>query len=925
MTQFEPNIPTQGNEVWRLAIFGLPATLFLVTMMVLISHRNLNAHADIPKTDIEQRLERTAAALVANPDNIDLRLEQANLLVDLREQNGAHASARSIALAIQTPEHHFQLGRLFMRLGDDKSAIDHFRTIPADNRLYASSVTHLGDAYYRSGQLTAVQTLFDGHAETKERLLIRARLAHAQGYFDRASRLADALIDREPADPRYWALAGDIALDTNNLERASRAAMQMRRADAFVLRADLVDVEIAIREGRFEDANAVLSHMVTRWPDSPVVRETQGFLALNVGDIAQSVERYDGLADRQSYDTMRTLRLVAAKEINGDDVQADLLMNNLRSSAPDLWLLHHLDTERALHRAHLAPGAQAVQAGEGASVEDETVVEDEVGLDFTAFEDLIRTAPYVEMGRAQRLRAYASMGDLDGARRDLAALSAPGSLALEGLATGNDSIFGKFARPVVSARDDFSQLSTLVSALKMRTSGQPEKARAALGTLELTAQDRLYALAMLVHAEIALDNFDDKGALQKLSTLAQTDQVAAASLWATSLKARLHIRASDNDQALALIQDAMERQVPGSLDLLVDYYLERDALDLAIMSVRSHKELSVEPALFYRLVSDCLDQGTRCYGRADHRAALLNDLTARGGQIKGSRRVDAAMIRLHERLAPLAVSWARYRAFYQTWGDDPLGQSLFVDLVAGAGRWKDADRMLSAVKAQEKDRRDGAIIGVYVLAEKMRARRVGRSMRLKSLLELAPQHPLVLNAMAQAVIGKTHTRTTRKAYGQKLATALSVPGVAGQRHLDFDAVLTAITDALGPEETLSLLRTLDQAPYMAFADKGEARSRQRIRAGLMRLDDTDDAQTILLSNETPISLAQAKRMFFAEFERSQARDWAAREYDRYARAYSSALAQTGYYQQALLLARDASLPASFIAKLEASSVRGGRH
>ncbi|MEL6111932.1 MAG: tetratricopeptide repeat protein [Pseudomonadota bacterium] len=899
----------------RFAILGVGAVASAVSLIAGLvfgwSRLNQPDHRPPPLSDQWAQTER---ALSADPGNFDLRYQQANQLIDLGDLENARASARSMGLGAQSARDHYALGRLFMRLADYQQAEEQFYRIKDDQRFGAATLTHRAENFARAGQRQAAVGVLDAGPDTASRRYIRARLAHGAGDLEGAREAVASLLHEAPQDARYWALLAQITLDQQDLETASTAAKQMRQSGQYRLRADLVDVAIAVREGRLGDGQTVFAELAARHPNAPIMGEMRGFLAVAAGAPGEAVDAYTQAASTLPAEGLRALRLAAARFAKGDEAQADLFVQKAVSAAPENWIAHALAIEFDLRRMETA-------AQEGALSADGALTA------LTAF------APGPEHALTARLRLAARTGDWLAARDALDALADFGMRPADSIHGAEQVLFGPNTPFFETTHSERRSITTLQHAVRLRRAGDLEKAYALVTTGTGERSTPLAPLFLYMAADFALDLFRTDEAAEHLGA-AQT--LTGQTLLGTLLQARMIGGGGDHDGAIATLMVAADQFGPSAKNHVLGTLLTmgEGARALALFEASSPDDFEADH--FARLVDWCLPRGASCLGEGGNdtsaRAAMGTRLLQVSGTYTGTRAGDATLIRLKETIAPTPPDWELYRAFYDAYGQSSAGRTRFVTLVADAKRWREAQRFVAAInrKAARSDSKSHAVYGLLLEAA-LKAKRARRGPDLLTVVAAFPDHPAVLAASLDALSRRGLPARLKKAYAAALVRALTTgvdlagvdidgvhlvrvlershkkcdrrrfpsidPGSNARTLKNPDCVFesTKSKRSLGRTQSRAMLRqalaghaevNTEKSALMALAAPKKQLDHQRQRAL-----DFFDAQTAAITQNkaqaTLVSLRQARQAFFVGAKT------AARVED-----YAQALAQLGFADHA---------------------------
>ncbi|MEL6790950.1 MAG: tetratricopeptide repeat protein [Pseudomonadota bacterium] len=711
------------------------------------------------QVSVVSELAQTERALSGQPGNFASRLRRANQLIDLGDVENARVSARAMGVGAQSASDHYKLGRLFMRLADYPAAEDQFSQIKDDPQLGALVLTHRAENFARAGDARAAQEILQTGPDNPARLYIRARLAHSAGKLDDARARTANLLNMSPQDARYWALLAGIALDQQDVALASRAANAMRRSARYQLRADLVDIAIALREGRVSDAQIVFTALEARYPKAPIMAAMRGDVAMAQANPGDAVEAYGRAVSVLPAGGLRTLRLAAARFAQGDYAQADLLLQKARAATPGNWIAEALAIDfqvlRPVGDDDLATG-QTVQP---------------------SMTDTVTTLDAAAPGPEQALMASLALAVQDGnwktAHEAIVALSDFGMQPIEDVLAADQVLFGPYSPLFDKLKHQRAAMATLQHALRLRRSGHLEKAYATVTAAMVDTTPTLTPLYSFLAAEFALDLFRPGEAKHHLKAAeAQTGQTLLGAL----LRARILGGAGDHAGRIAFLLRAADQFGPQAKDQVLKTLVTmgEGAKALTLFRMASPDDFGAEG--FAALVRWCLPRGTACLAENSKAAQtqMIAGFLQVSGTYTGTAAGDATLIMLKEALVPTQPDWGLYRAFYDAHGRTIPGRERFVALVAKARRWREARRFVLALKrnAGSTYTEDEALFGL-LLEESLNARRRRRVPNFSKALAAFPDHPAALAAIVQTLSQNGITRGLQKTYREALMRGLS--------------------------------------------------------------------------------------------------------------------------------------------------------
>ncbi len=327
--------------------------------------------------DAELPLQRIEAALLADPDATQLRLQYARLLtrssmVAARQQfellsakapgnsdllfslalinreTGNNAEAKAYLYQMLERKHrvgeaHYYLGRILEDQGDLKSAVSHYMEVE-DGRDFLSANSHIG------GILLATQQEEQNHAylndlrqkypKRKEQLYgLEAEMLTRSGDLEGAMRVLNtALIDMpESTTLRYTrSMLGEHQNDLALMEQDLRAILDREPDNVTALNA--LGYTLANRTERYSEAFSLISRALELDPEEPAILDSMGWILYRQGKYAQAVD-YLSKAFAKFPDPEVAAHLGEVLWISGDKARALLVLQGAIAKDPDHEIL----------------------------------------------------------------------------------------------------------------------------------------------------------------------------------------------------------------------------------------------------------------------------------------------------------------------------------------------------------------------------------------------------------------------------------------------------------------------------------------------------------------------------------------------------------------------------------------------------------
>lgn len=551
--------------------------------------------------ELEQAADALRAAIAADPGSLPARLELAAYFAAIDRPSDAEQVLIEATRAIPVAAAWEALAEQRRSRGDLAGAVDSMRSArkqaPGDERISFK----LADLLVDVGDLDGALELEKSLASPANRMFIRARVSFERGAYRRALEELEKGLLQWPDNPGARVLAGRAAAELGEFDRALSEYREAIRADAGRLELVLLASQLALAEGRSDEAFEYLIRHLTQGESSVAALEA----AIHAAHAAGRERWVRALRARlRAEHGAEALALVDAREasLHGDPARAAELIR--AAGLP----LDRPENESALHALVEA----SIAAGQ---------VEDALGVAV----DARRAAPERACLRAVEGRVQLELGQYEAARTSF-------QTALEG------------DRGCAAAMAGLGSLAI--------RAGQLEQALEYLDRAVEVDPTRIDVKYRAAQVALALQRVED--AEQRLREVLRVDPGNAGA--ANDLAWILAEQGRDLDAALALAERSF-RLAPSSrvYDTLAYVRLRRgetsEAIELLEEGTRVHPE---DPQLFYRLgaayasaektepavdaLQSALAKGD--FGATDEARALLVSLQAdRSGSTRGSREV----------------------------------------------------------------------------------------------------------------------------------------------------------------------------------------------------------------------------------------------------------------------------------------------
>ena len=341
-----------------LIFFGVTIVPEFLNRADIGSHQNA--------TPINPALDGQLAALEAQvkaaPDNVQARLSLAKLLVDANRHDSAVAMIRATTPKVSAPQERIMLARLLMQLRENDQAIEVLEPV--------SALTHEGAS---GSAFEAIMLTGEAYLRTRNWPMALAsgeRIAGtAEGHF-LVARALDAIGDGEGARARLDQITPEQAekrrLTTRlSLYKAERALAQGDGAGALAhgdhakasganpFDTQILDIRVAIVDGRIADARAWIDGSKPAARDHPAMTQARAHMAAYLGKWALAGRLLDEVEDWPGGDLRRSLFHARIKSRTGDWRQASKIVQGHLAMAPDDAQARDLEIGVLLDQGHL--------------------------------------------------------------------------------------------------------------------------------------------------------------------------------------------------------------------------------------------------------------------------------------------------------------------------------------------------------------------------------------------------------------------------------------------------------------------------------------------------------------------------------------------------------------------------------------------
>ena len=159
-------------------------------------------------------------ALEIDPDNIDLKLNYAEVCVCLGKTGEAKAILEELPPSVSA----FRLlGELYGRTGDSEKALENLKTA-AELDDSADNIYRLADFYIGASEFdSAVSAVNRIKAQDARTAIKRADICNAQSDFTSAANILEKAVIAWPNDAELWLALSECSRNNGNAERASQA------------------------------------------------------------------------------------------------------------------------------------------------------------------------------------------------------------------------------------------------------------------------------------------------------------------------------------------------------------------------------------------------------------------------------------------------------------------------------------------------------------------------------------------------------------------------------------------------------------------------------------------------------------------------------------------------------------------------------
>ncbi len=565
-----------------------------------------------PETKGDDNLSEDLVAIdkrvKADPENLKLRLEFANKLIDAKKLDRADAIINAFQGKIEDgnlAKELVSLGRIYMRLGKNPDAVKVLLQIKPDDRYFYEASFLVGEARLRLQDYRGVILAAEKIDQTQEAQFLKARAYYALGQDQKTANIMRKLISANAFPERLWLFRARIALDENDLDKAFKAAKQLIDAGGSLWDSKLIEIEIAIREGRFEDADSWLKQLENSSVNYLPIRQVRGLLHAAKGDYRAAASVFDSIENWSGSVLPRAHLIRAALKLElGDHVQAKLILSDHVDNAPDDWrglfLLSQL-----------------------------TLEEKEIGR----FKDLVKKisilAPQIDVSLYRQYQLAMFEGDYHVVRQVLNDLTSVYHLGGDQKNQNihnivRQSFFGPKAKIVTEHAPRLQYFNRLRALFALWNANEPQKALAYFESRMSSCADinleqdsnHCETFQKLLHAELLLVNLKTEKAREILTALPESVQ---DSIYAIGLLNHLDVRVGKPELATARLShyyktspsfNNAEGQSEAKLnkydpqifgEQLVFHYLHTGALFQAIELAKADTRLLEKPQIFKAL------------------------------------------------------------------------------------------------------------------------------------------------------------------------------------------------------------------------------------------------------------------------------------------------------------------------------------
>jgi len=333
--------------LWSLFVF----IVFFVLVFFINASMNVNHVVDVSRADLHDnsKLDREIIALQSKLNkaskNISLRLK----LIDVLIRRGDFANARYMVAAIsqkeQAPELAIAIARILMRLGDNETAMVHLRRVKETSQYHQHAILLLGEANMRVGNYLAAMAVTSQYAGNFEMDFVRARANYVLGNNIVSQNLLNLLKRNREEEQRLYQFSVRMALDMNDTTKAWDLGEKLS-----VLDRQLVEAEISIRDGRFDEAHRLLTDIHQQNMPSKTLYQLWGLLESNLGNDEEAMRLFNQVMDWGGGMPRDLLIRIMLKMQVGDLAQAAKLLEVYRGQAQASPMGHELRVRVELAR-----------------------------------------------------------------------------------------------------------------------------------------------------------------------------------------------------------------------------------------------------------------------------------------------------------------------------------------------------------------------------------------------------------------------------------------------------------------------------------------------------------------------------------------------------------------------------------------------
>lgn len=535
-----------GSKSVRLGIIAATASL-LVVGIGSISIQKLNPNEANTKIvtsaatlSANERILMLEKQVSKNPQDMTARADLIDALIQVGKHSSALAMLRASDNKARDSSDRIAFARSYMHLGENKSARTMLEQATLDPAHAFEALLLSGEASLRLRDYEKVLKTAEKIRAYPEATFLMARAQYAMG----DSKLAKALIESVDEESlrkrnlfaRVSLFKIQMALHDNDTEKAALLISQSAESGESAWSHRIIDIEIAIREGRFEDAQNWLNAIDENAREKPSVQEVIAHFYTATGEYRQASQILDGIADWSGGSLRRPILHALVKSYADDKRQARHMLHQHLKTMPNDW--------------------QALYIYSGLSIDEGLF---EVAQDLVA--DLSRVSPTPIIAAFRNFELALAKQDYDLAtdildeiiwRDNYSELSAE-HLHVKAMV----SLVGAQAKAVhqpSTVADIFRRQLAVRYSLK---ANRPEKS---LALIEQALAEKPFVnpLDKLAHAQILLANFKDDEAHSVLLSLPES---VLASEHAYSIALRLKRRGQnielESRQAISTIFDAL--------------------------------------------------------------------------------------------------------------------------------------------------------------------------------------------------------------------------------------------------------------------------------------------------------------------------------------------------------------------------------